>query len=105
MTFSFILNIAVNSQNGSVGPSADSMGEDAQRKEVGLPTSSGSKLSEDNQTLPLTKDELPLPKENPEQDLSVQRARKKKSLRKGKRGKRRTISINTESPALGAQTD
>ncbi|XP_071699571.1 DUF724 domain-containing protein 7-like [Rutidosis leptorrhynchoides] len=87
---------AVTDNNRNVGVDP---GKDAEGKQVELVTSSGSKLSEDNQIRPLTKDELQLPTESSQQSLSVRRGGKKKSSRKGKRGKRKTIFINTESPA------
>ncbi|KAL8236176.1 hypothetical protein R6Q59_017257 [Mikania micrantha] len=85
--------------------------EAGQRKEVGLTTSPGTKSLEENQG-PVNEqsglagkqnDSLisnKLPNENIRQDLNVQRDRgtKKYSSKKKRRGKWRTISINTESP-------
>ncbi|KAI7751527.1 hypothetical protein M8C21_013386 [Ambrosia artemisiifolia] len=83
-----------------------------QSKEVGLTKSSGTKSLDENQgpvneqpgiagkqNVQLNKDKLP--NENTGQYLHVQRTweKKRRSKRKGKRGKRRTISINAEPPA------
>ncbi|XP_024966669.1 DUF724 domain-containing protein 7-like isoform X5 [Cynara cardunculus var. scolymus] len=118
--------VAVNHQEGGVGSSAVSVVEVTQRKEVGSPTSSGTKALEENQApvkeqlgfdveqdaikqnmstvmeiLSTSKDKLR--NENVGQDRNSQRGKKKYSSIKGKRGKRRTISINTESPAEDCQ--
>ncbi|XP_076900442.1 DUF724 domain-containing protein 7-like isoform X3 [Bidens hawaiensis] len=81
----------VNNQNGDVVPSVV---EDGQKKEENQgpvkeqPTSGIQKA-------PLSKDKLP----NKSTDGQPSQGTKKYSARKGKRGKRRTISVNTESPA------
>ena len=71
------------------------MVEGAQVTEVGSPTSPGIKQ--------LGKSQEPVeePNENPEQDASAQCGKKNSSSAKGRRGKRRTISVN-ESLAQGA---
>lgn len=90
------------------------MVDTGQIKEAGLTTVSGTKSLEENhgsvnghpglaekQHVPLIKDKLP--NENTGQGSSVQpgKGTKKYSSRKAKRGKRRTISINTGPPAQG----
>nr|XP_043618682.1 DUF724 domain-containing protein 2-like isoform X2 [Erigeron canadensis] len=87
--------VAVDEQNGDdVGHSAVSV-EDAERKDDGLPTSSGTKSSEENQEP--VKEQTVLGTEQ-----SV-RKQKKYSTIKGKRGRRRTISVNAEALAQGPQ--
>lgn len=50
---------------------------------------------------PLKQDKLH--NESQEQDLKAKRSRKKYSFGRGKRSKRRTVSINTEAPVQGAR--
>ncbi|KAK9055875.1 hypothetical protein SSX86_026962 [Deinandra increscens subsp. villosa] len=105
-----------NHEIGSVATSKHSVVEAGQRKEVGLSTSSETKSLEENQgpvnehpgvggkqNVSLIKDKLP--NENTGLDLHVEggQGTKKYSARKGKRGKRRTISINTESLTQDSQ--
>ncbi|PWA84100.1 Agenet-like domain-containing protein [Artemisia annua] len=75
-------------QNGGVVPAEISVVEGAQVMEVSSPTSPGIKLVEKSQ------EPAKEPNENPEQDASAQRGKKKYSSAKGRRGKRRTISVN-----------
>ncbi|KAJ9553712.1 hypothetical protein OSB04_017757 [Centaurea solstitialis] len=119
-------SVAVDNQDRGVGPSAVSVVEVAQTKVAGSPTRSGTEVLEENQSpvkeklgfdgennaikqntstvmeiLPTSKDKLR--NENSGQDRHVKRGRKKYSSVKGKRGKRRTISVNMESPAQDCQ--
>ena len=71
------------------------MVEGAQVTEVSSPTSPGTKSLEKSQ------EPVKEPNENPEQDASVQWGKKNSSSATGRRGKRRTISVN-ESLAQGA---
>ena len=90
-------------QNGGVGPAEISVVEGAQVTEVGSPTSPGIKLVEKSQEPVKEPNEISAkePNENPEQDASGQCGKKNSSSAKGRRGKRRTISVN-ESLAQGA---
>ncbi|PWA84097.1 Agenet-like domain-containing protein [Artemisia annua] len=83
-------------QNGGVGPAEISVVEGAQVTEVSSPTSPGIKLVEKSQEPVKEPNENTIkePNENPEQDASAQRGKKKYSSAKGRRGKRRTISVN-----------
>ncbi|GJR44091.1 agenet domain-containing protein [Tanacetum coccineum] len=90
--------LTASHENEGVDPSA--VVESAQMKEVSSPTSSGAKSLEKDQA-PLKQDKLH--NESQEQDLKAKRCRKKYSSGRGKRGKRRTININTEAPVQDSQ--
>nr|GEX21653.1 agenet-like domain-containing protein [Tanacetum cinerariifolium]GEX88917.1 agenet-like domain-containing protein [Tanacetum cinerariifolium] len=105
--------VTVNHQNGGVGPAEISVVEGAQVTEVSSPASPRTKSLEKNQEPVEEPNENPVkepneisvmePNENPEQDASAQRGKKKYSSAKGgRRGKRRTISVN-ESLAQDTQ--
>ncbi|GKA05861.1 agenet domain-containing protein [Tanacetum coccineum] len=105
--------VTVNHQNGGVGPAEISVVEGVQVTEVSSPTSPRTKSLEKNQEPVEEPNENPVkepneisvtePNENPEQDASAQRGKKKHSSAKGgRRGKRRTISVN-ESLAQDTQ--
>ncbi|KAI7748437.1 hypothetical protein M8C21_007595 [Ambrosia artemisiifolia] len=106
-------SVTDNNQNGSVVSSAPSVAEGGQKKEIGLTTILVTKSLEENhglvkeqlgiQNAPLSKDKLA--NENTGQDLDVEKGQGTKMFteKKRKRGKRRTISVNTESPAQDFQ--
>ncbi|XP_021969409.1 DUF724 domain-containing protein 7 isoform X4 [Helianthus annuus] len=99
-------SVTSDNPNSSAVPSAPS----GQKKEVGLTTSLASKSLKENhgpvkeqpviQNAQLSEEDK-LPNENTGKDLDVQPVleTKKHSAKKGKRGKRKTISVNTESSA------
>ncbi|XP_076958893.1 DUF724 domain-containing protein 7-like [Bidens hawaiensis] len=85
--------VTVDKQNGDV-LSAPSVVEDGQKKEENQGPVK-EQPAPGIQKAPLSEDKLP----NKSTDSQLSQGTKKYSSRKGKQGKRRTISVNTESPA------
>nr|GEW00334.1 hypothetical protein [Tanacetum cinerariifolium] len=94
--------LTASHENKGVDPSAASVVESAQVKEVSSPTSSGTKSLEKDQE-PLKQEKLL--NESEERDLKANRSRKKYSSVRGKRGQRRIICIDTKAPVQDASKE
>lgn len=94
------MTVEVNHENEGVDPCIVSLVEGDPTEEIGLPiVEEQPEVGEQDDDL-TSKDKISI--ENPVQGLHVQRGTKKYSSKKGRRGKRRTISVNTtEAPAQG----